>query len=430
MKKNIYKFLFLQMTLLIIINLFNIIYSKENEIAICSSAVVLMDASNGQVLYSKNENIKHFPASITKLMTALLSIDNLEPNDKIVFSKNAVFSIEFGSSHIGMKEDEEITVDQALHGLLLMSANEVANGLAEKIDGSIESFANRMNSKAKELGALNTNFVNPHGLHNEDHYTTAYDMALITRELINKDYFLSIMKDIQYEIPPTNITDEIRYLAQQHRMMNEKRSPINYREDVIGGKTGFTNEAGNTLVTIARRDNQTLIAVILDSNNKDMYEDTNILLDYGFDNFKSVTIPADAYKKNIPIKNKNSVIGEANITLKDSLKVSIKNNLDIDSFTFKDDLPNKLKDNVKKGDIIGNVSIYSDEKLVMDSEIIVDEIIYSASNYINIKEEEKISYSSAIVKFIPITLFFGCYIVYRKKAKGHYSRYAYRKRTR
>ena len=234
-----------------------------SELNIGAEAAILMDADSKTILYEKNVHEKLYPASITKLMTALLAIENLSPE--------AVNSIEFGSNHLWMVEGEQITVDEALHGLLLESANEVANGLGEAVSGSISGFANLMTERAKQLGALNTHFANPNGLHNEAHYTTAYDMALIASYLTKEDYFLQLMKDTKYQIPPTNKNKETRYLAQQHHMINPVRDPKVFREDVIGGKTGYTNEARQTLVTMARQGDTTLVVVILKAEKSNVY---------------------------------------------------------------------------------------------------------------------------------------------------------------
>ncbi|WP_058486906.1 D-alanyl-D-alanine carboxypeptidase family protein [Defluviitalea phaphyphila] len=279
----------------------------QNTPVIQSDSAILMDAKTGTILYEKNIHKKQYPASITKIMTALLAIENGNLEDTITFSKNAVYSIEYGSSHIGMQEGEQITLKDALYGMFLMSANEVSNGIAEYIDGSIENFAEHMTKRAEELGAQNTNFVNPHGLHDENHYTTAYDMALIAKEALKYDVFREIIGTITYTIPPTNIVDEPRYLANQHKLFNNKAYPELYYEGCEGGKTGFTNEARHTLVTYAKRDDLELIVVVLKSEKQAMYDDTRNLLDYGFNNFKMVSI----LQQDLPI-GKIPIISEEN----------------------------------------------------------------------------------------------------------------------
>lgn len=278
---------------------------------IIAEAAVLMDADTGQILYEKNSHKTMPPASITKLMTALLVLENLAPEATITFSKNAVMSIEAGSSHIGMREGETITVNDALHGLLLMSANEVANGLAEAVSGSTAAFAEAMNAKALSLGAVNTHFVNAHGLYDVTHYTTAYDMGLITQALLKEDYFLEVMAHYTYQIPTTNLVDEIRYMSQSHKMLNPNKGTTYFRDDAIAGKSGYTVKSGHTLVTVSRQKDTTLIAVILKSDANNLYTDTHKLLNHGFEDFEKITVPATFWTKDLPLEDGH----EAHLTL-------------------------------------------------------------------------------------------------------------------
>lgn len=415
--------------LLSLINGNSIAYAQDEEPLINTPNVILIDGITGQALYKKNENEKCYPASITKLMTALIAIDALQPDDTLTFSRNAVLSIEFGSSHIGMREGEVITVDQAMHALLLMSANEVANGLAERVSGSIETFSEQMNSRAKELGAINTHFVNQHGLHDEDHYTTPYDMALITKELLTKDYFLTLMKDTTYQIAPTNKVNEIRYLSQQHKMVNPKRDARIFREDVIGGKTGYTNESGHTLVTIAQREDQILIAVIMNASSQDMYSDTNTLLDYGFDAFKSIDIKASAYEATVPITDQTSIIGEATVNLKAPLTISLKSDQNESIITYKTTITEPLNAFTKQGDVVGIASLYDGENLITTTEVVLQTISFKnndSKTYAPEKEETK-KIPLIFLLFI-IVLFIGALFYFYNKPKSHYSKYVNRRR--
>lgn len=360
--------------------------SPADEPSIVAESAILIDAKTGSILFEKNAQKKQYPASITKLMTALLVIENLSPNDMISFSKDAIYGIERGSSHIGMDVGEQITVDQALHGLLLMSANEVACGLAEKVSGSIESFADLMTNRAKELGAKNTHFVNPHGLHDENHYTTAYDMALITRGIYNNKYFLQIMKDVIYQIPPTNKTTEVRHLSQQHKLLNKHRDSRLYRPDVIGGKTGYTDVAKNTLVTIARKGDIDLIAVVLKGESNSFYQDTTKLLDYGFNSYKSIVLnhKADVIKS-LPIYSIKS--GKLYEVGTGRIGVAKEGNLLINKLIKERDikttitLPTYLEMGVKIGDPLGSIQYLSDGKILAESELVLSKIDFDAAPY-------------------------------------------------
>lgn len=249
-----------------------------------AESAILMDVDYGVCLYEKNIHQKQYPASITKIMTALLVVENADLSDVVTFSENAVYGIEPESSHIGIDVGEQLTVEQCLYGLMLASANEVAMGLAEHVAGSVEAFVDMMNQRAAQLGCKNTHFVNPHGLHDENHYVTAYDMALIAREAFHNRAFLNVVTTVYYEIPPTNMEEETRYLLNSQKLLSSDEW---YYAGCRGGKTGYTDQALNTLVTFAKRENCTLVCVNLRTDGiAPIYSDTSALLDYGFENFK------------------------------------------------------------------------------------------------------------------------------------------------
>ena len=257
-----------------------------------AEAAVVMDADTGAFLYSKNMDRKEYPASITKIMTALVAIESGKLDSKIQFSENAVYNLEEGSSHVGIQVGEVLSMRRALYGLMLESANDVANGIAETVGGSISGFADLMNAKAAELGCVNTHFTNPHGLQNEEHYTCARDMALITQAALKHPTFQKIAGTTNYTCPKTNKVDEERYWY-NHNQMIQKDAEY-YYEGCFGGKTGFTSDALNTLVSYAKKDGRTLICVELHVNGKDKaYSESHAMLDYAFENFQNVTVPAN-----------------------------------------------------------------------------------------------------------------------------------------
>ena len=260
--------------------------STSSELTLTAESAILIDATTGKILYEKNSRTKQYPASITKLMTILLALEHGSLEDEITFSHDAVFSIEPGSAHIAIQEGEILTLEQVLYGIMLRSANECANAAAEYVDGSMEKFAEHMTARAKELGCENTNFVNANGLFDENHYTTAYDMALIAQELLKNETYRSMMSNTYYLIPPTNKQPEERPLHGQHQMLNE--NSLYYYEPAEGGKTGYTVEAQNTLVTYAKQGDTELIAVVLKCNGAQHYVDTKTLFEYGFANYQTV----------------------------------------------------------------------------------------------------------------------------------------------
>ncbi|MFT4106412.1 MAG: serine hydrolase [Lacrimispora sp.] len=243
-----------------------------------SEGAVLMDAATGTILYSKNGETKYYPASITKIMTALLVAEKSSLSDTVTFSKSATTNLESGAVTLGLVEGDKLTVEQSLYGLMLKSANEVANGLAEHISGSVSNFSALMNARAKELGCTGTNFANPNGLNNSSHQTTARDMALIARAAFQNETVRKVTSTLTYQIPATK-NAKARTVSMGHKMLYSGDS--RFYPGVIGGKTGYTSLAGNTLITCAEKNGVRLIAVILKSKSTH-YADTKALLDYGF----------------------------------------------------------------------------------------------------------------------------------------------------
>lgn len=254
-----------------------------------AGAACLMDTSTGQILYEKNMDAQLPPASITKIMTALLGVENSSWEDTVTMTDASVFSVPRSASHLALTPGEQLTMEQALMGAMLPSANDAANGIAETVGGTIENFVEMMNARAAELGARSTHFVNANGLDDAAHLTTARDMALITRAALQNEAFVRVFSTAEYVIPPTNKQAEARNIGASNKMMFDFTKY--YYPGIIGGKSGYTTEAGHTLVSAAQRDGRTLISVVLaEPKNAAMYEDSVALLDYGFNAFTSVTL--------------------------------------------------------------------------------------------------------------------------------------------
>ena len=266
---------------------------------IYAESAVVIEASTGTILYNKDMDQVNYPASITKIMTALLTVENCAMDEVVTYSYYATHSIEVGSSSIGTTEGEELTVEESLYALLLMSANECGNGLAEHIAGSVEAFADMMNAKAAELGCTNTHFVNPHGLPDDNHYTTAHDMALILKAALQNEHFVRIAGTAKYNMRATNKDDEITYMTNHHYMIAPYRGVTRYLDDtVIAGKTGYTDLAMGTLVTAAERNGMTLLVVTMHTRPTGVYgtplfDDTALLLDYASENFSKLNVAAN-----------------------------------------------------------------------------------------------------------------------------------------
>lgn len=251
-----------------------------------AEAAVLIDAKTGQVLYGKNLNVRQYPASITKVMTGLLALEKGNLTDIMTMSREAVFSIGRNSSHVALDADEELTLEQALYAIAIASANDASNGIAEHISGSMESFAQLMTEKARQIGAENTNFVNAHGLPDDNHYTTAYDMAIIMMEAIKTTGFTDFFGETFYEMAPTNQQLEPRYFHSRNYLVNGNAQ----YPGITAGKSGWTSQANHTLITAAEQGDRQLIAVVMNNQSRtNNYQDTIKLFDYGFDDFYKVT---------------------------------------------------------------------------------------------------------------------------------------------
>lgn len=260
-----------------------------------AESAIIMEASTGTILYSKNADQQMEPASITKIMTVLLALENLDLDEEITFSHNAVYSIEYDSSHIARDEGEILTAEECLYAIMLESANECSNAVAEQVSGSVEAFADLMNERAAELGCVNTHFTNPHGLPNKEHYTSAHDMALITQEAIKYEKFRQIAGTPRYTLRATNKKDEELLMNNHHFMISQNRTSRFLDDTVFCGKTGYTSVALNTLVTCATRNGMDLVVVSMKTQSTGergvpLYTDTANLLNYASENFHRVSI--------------------------------------------------------------------------------------------------------------------------------------------
>lgn len=256
--------------------------------AVESASAIVMDANTGTVLYEKNSLDQHYPASITKIMTTLIALENGNMNDIVTFSSDAVFKTE--GSGIARDVNEQMTLEQCLYAVMLNSANECAYAVAEHVGGTVDNFVNMMNQKAAELGCENTHFNNPHGLHDDNHYTCAADMAKIARAAWQNESFRIITGTATYTVPPTNKHAEETLLQNHNEMLHPFRTNKYVYDYCVGGKTGYTQMANSTLVTYAQKDGMTLICVVMDVQSPGQWNDTRALFDYCFDNFQQINV--------------------------------------------------------------------------------------------------------------------------------------------
>lgn len=257
-----------------------------------AASAVVVDIDSGAVLYAKHPQTQHYPASITKLLTVLVALENSELTDTVTISQASVDFLAYDDAHIGMKPGEKISMKDALHAVLLASANEVSYAVAEtvgtKIGGDYHTFIEAMNTRAKELGCTGSHWVNANGLHEENHSTTAWDMARIASEVYKKQEFREMMSPLEYIIGHTEMTKENRVFQQNHKMLWPNSEY--YYEYCKGGKTGYTDQAKTTLVTMADNGKMRLAAVVLGDNGTEAYTDTRAMFDYVFENFEKKTV--------------------------------------------------------------------------------------------------------------------------------------------
>ena len=336
---------------------------------IYSEAGIVMDIDSGAILYAKNIDNPHYPASITKILTALVALENNELTDTVTITPEDYNFLKSGDNHIGLKNKEEITMEDAIHGTLLASGNEVAHALGSNTEGGYDNFIKLMNEKAKELGCENSNFTNSHGLHDDNHYTSARDMALIGAAAFENADFRRITSTLQYTIPVTNITNETRTFQNHHKMLFDWRDQ--YYEYCVGGKTGYTDNALNTLVTFATKDDVNLVAVVLRTHGSgNTYVDTRAMLDYAFENFSKISVTVDAVEgRGLESVDKNAY-------------VMLPTGITFDGLDCRVDNPTDL------GDKTGEVTYTYEGQVVGEFEMTITEKYYNELHGIEEEKEE------------------------------------------
>jgi len=254
---------------------------------VSSETAILIEAETGTVLYEKDAHKQMYPASITKLLTTLIAYENCELDEKVVFTEETLATIPADSSRIWVDRDNYLSVEDCLAAILIMSANDVAAGVAEHIAGTLDGFADNMNARAEELGCLNTHFVNAHGYHDPEHLTTAYDMAQIGRAFFEIDLLCALAKERTFHIYPSEGQPKEIWEINSNQLLATREYEYEY---LVGSKTGYTSQAGQTLVSCAQKDGLKLICVVMNAKRPEQYKDTVALFDFGFSNFTAANI--------------------------------------------------------------------------------------------------------------------------------------------
>lgn len=379
---NLKKYLFtLLMSTLILFIFFSTSFADNTELKASSPACILIDSESGKIIYEKNAYEKMYPASTTKIMTAIIAIENCNLSDIATVSPNAVSieSVPEDYTRADLLAGEKLTIENLLNVLLIPSANDAAIVLAEHVSGSVENFANEMNKKAKELGCTNTNFVNPNGVHNKDQYTTAYDMALIGKYAMKNKIFRSIVCKTTYTLPSSNKYEkEDRTFKNTNELLSSKKYKYEY---TTGVKTGYTDKALNCIVASAKKDNYEFIAVIFGADKTSTGENERAvdcinMFNYAINNFYEKDIMTEnQIVKQIPIKTTNDSEETLDILIEKNIKVTTA--VDIKKLTPTITINEKIGTPILKGFVVGKIS-YNIDGIEYSSNLIAGNNIVSS----------------------------------------------------
>lgn len=333
------------------------VFQNVDELKIDSDAVLLMENESGNILYEKNSEKVLYPASTTKIMTAILTIEKCKLNKTTTVSQNAVDSVPDGYTNAGLVAGEKLTINDLLYALMLASANEAANVLAEYISGSTEEFAKLMTEKAKDLGCKNTVFLNANGMHNEGHYSTAKDLCIIANYCFKNETFNKIMETKEYSIPATEQHPaEDRILTNTNALINPE-SPYYYKYS-LGGKTGFTTPAGCCLVTFAQKGNVKLTCVVLNAKTSAIrFSDAITLFNYGYENCSTQRIVLKGTTiDTIEVPNATRKTKFIDIITEEDIVDYVPNNWNNNKLTYTINLNKNIKAPIYAGENVGQIS--------------------------------------------------------------------------
>ncbi len=334
---------------------------------VTAESAILMEVETGTILYAKNIHQHQYPASCTKILTCLIASEECEMDEIVTMSHDAVYDTPLDSSYISLDVGNEITMEQALNAILISSANNVSFAVAEHITGTDwESFAQIMNDRAKELGCVDSHFVNPNGLPDEDHYTSAYDLATIGRAFFSNELLSKISRTTRLHLPPTEKQPKDIIENTKNRLLPNQSMAYEY---LVGSKTGYTNAARNCLVSCAEKDGLKLVCVVLKDESPRQFEDTLALFEYGFQNFERVNIADHETTYNInadePFYSDRDIFGSSRPLLElnqeDFLVLPAGANFDDTTSTISYDVPEEnqvaLIDYTYSGVHVGTASV-------------------------------------------------------------------------
>ena len=356
----------------------------ENDLSVDAKASLIIEENSGKVIHEENSNIQNYPASVTKILTAILTLENCELADTVTVSKTAISNIPSGYVIAPLFIGEQMSVEDLLYALMLKSANDAAYVLAEHVGGSVEGFSEMMNKKAEELGCKNSHFVNPNGIHNSDHYTTAYDMYLIAKYAMKNEKFVKIVSTYQHTLSATN-----KY-SKNDRIMKNTNNFVNpssryYDENVKGIKTGTTLQAGNCLITCTSKNGFDVITVILGARTSESkFSETKRMMNYVFDNYKYTEIHKKGdVIKNIEVEKATKETKSLNLVISDDIKAI--NNIKIKAEEIEPEI--NLRDEIiapiSKGQELGTIK-YSVDGLEYNAKLLAENDVIKKTYYVEI----------------------------------------------
>lgn len=401
-KNCTYKLFFVIIFLMII--LFNNFKVYANtDIKVNAKAALMIEKNTGKIIYEENAKEKKYPASVTKILTAILVLENCELDDVATVSEKSISNIPSGYVIAPLFVGEKISIEDLLYALMLKSANDAAYVLAEHVGGSVEGFSEMMNKKAKELGCENTHFVNPNGIHDEEHYTTAYDLYLISKYAMENEKFAKIVSTFQYTLSATNkYPNKDRVMQSTNYFLNQKSKF--YNKDVKGIKTGTTLEAGNCLITEITRDGFDYITVVLGAETSESkFSETQKIIKYAFDNYTFTNLhnKGDVIK-NIEVEKATKETKNLNLVISD--EITVINNIKIKADDMKPEIT--LNENIKapiiKGQELGSIK-YSVDGLEYNAKLLAENDVEHEKYYVQIL-------IGSIIAF--------CILIIIKKVKG------------
>ena len=369
----------------------NICFAVSNAPDISAEAAILIDSSSGDVFYKKNEEQRMFPASTTKILTAILTLENSSLDDVVTVPYDAISTIPSGYSIAALQTGEQLTVNQLLQMMMVHSANDAANVLAFHISGSIEGFADLMNQKALELGMNNTHFTNPSGMQDENHYTTAYDLALLMKYCMENNTFRHLAGLKSCDIPATNKYQARTFTTTNDLLVNSQSNIANnsYYEYAIAGKTGFTSEARNCLVSAASKDGLELICVVLaagvnSNGSSTKFSDSKKLFEFGYENYGIKTFIEQGYTvSNITIPNATDETKSLDLVVSSTVSALMETSKMSDKIEPQIELNSNLFAPISQGEVVGKV-VYTVDGKEYSADLIASHNVIPSNSFVAI----------------------------------------------